>query len=62
MISEIIFFILGLILIVEAVALFLYPKKIKKLVNLLFRHQVYLHIIAAVELVLGLFIIFITFQ
>ncbi|MFP4401965.1 MAG: hypothetical protein ACLFPL_01935 [Candidatus Nanoarchaeia archaeon] len=57
MITTILLLLLGVILCVEAIALLLYPKKIKKLVNLLFKHQVYLHVIAAIELIIGLVLI-----
>ena len=57
MIGTILLFVLGLIMLIEAIIILLFPRQIKTLVNSLFKHHIILQIIAILELIIGLTII-----
>lgn len=59
MIGTILLFLLGLIMFIESIILLLFPKRLKTIINSFFKHQLWLQIIAIIEMIAGLLIIFI---
>lgn len=59
MVGTILLLILGIIMFIEAVVILLYPRKIKTIMNSLFKHHLWLQVIAIIEMIVGLLIIFI---
>ncbi|MCH8519194.1 MAG: DUF2065 family protein [Nanoarchaeota archaeon] len=57
MIGTTILFIIGILLFIEGIILFLFPQKIKTLLNSFFKHKHLLQIIAVLEIIVGTLII-----